>query len=147
MKRLIVLLTIVVVSASPILAVGGTSSQSYKEATPFVEANVPDGKALVYIYIGAYLLDSWSQNAGLLVLAKDGPIDVLPPNSYCTYVTDPGTIKLWAVPWASKYSLGTKFDAVAGQIYYVKVDNGFVGFKLIPNETAKKEIATCKLIE
>lgn len=132
MKRLtIVLLAAVTLAlASPIFG-----------QRAFVEGNVPDGKALVYIY---YL--GWStQTIGPLVIAKDGPVGVLLHESYCRCVTDPGTIKLWlAAGWVTQF----KFEAIAGQIYYVKADllsnNTGPDLKLIPNEKAKPEIARCK---
>ena len=120
---------------------------------PFVEASAQDGKALIYIYITGPNSENLVRNAsstertGLLVLAKSGPIGLFDKlGSYFSYVSEPGTIKLWLV---GLYTTECKLEVVAGQIFYVKADfAGGFGIKApeiypIPNETAKKEIAKC----
>jgi hypothetical protein len=132
MKRLsLVLLSLVVAAAmaSPVFA---------KPA--FVEDNVPEGKALIYMYYQDNSKDNW----GPLVLAKSGPIGILVHNSYRAYLAEPGTIKLWLVNF---YASELKLDVVAGQIYYVKGGHAFGGhidFELVPSEAAKTEIAECQ---
>jgi hypothetical protein len=161
MKRLTVVLLTVVVAvllASPISSEGQGESGQRKQsgqneqagpATGFVEEpNIPDGKALIYIYqpgnpVG--FASAWTP----LLLAKDGPLGILPPRSYYSYLTDPGTIKFWL---AASESRELKVEAVAGQIYYVKgrvAGNGQgmmveLLLQLMPRETAIKEIVWCQ---
>ena len=133
-------LMIVMLSAVAMVAVSGSVFGQSKPQPqpkppappPFIEASVPDGKALVYVYTtdGRRLRDS----VGLLLLAKTGPIGVL-DFSYLSYFADPGIVKLWLVASATQEF---KFEASAGQIYYVK--SSFGGLELIPKEKAKKEI-------
>jgi hypothetical protein len=77
-------------------------------------------------------------------------LGVLDLGTYLTYITEPGTIKLWIVSMSSKE---LKVEAVAGQIYYVTaglnpvlfgppIPGSFLDLK--PREDARKEIAGCK---
>jgi hypothetical protein len=147
MKRLALLLfsfILVLVLSIPLFGESGGGSQKKKKAVPpFVEANVPEGKALVYIYrttdFGVQLI--------ALILAKDGPISVLPMGTYCVYVADPGIIKLWL---SSISSAEIKAEVVTGQVYYVKGSFGpnalgvqHPTLKAMPREKALKEIAEC----
>lgn len=144
MKRLtVVLLSVVfaVVLTSAVFGAGKPASPP-PPPPPFVEANVPDGKALIYIYSKGFLLNSWNGNAGLLVLSESGPIGILHSAGYHTYIVEPGSIKLWIVG-AQAYAAGLTLEAVAGQIYYVE-GTGVPDIKLIPNEKGKTEIAGCK---
>jgi hypothetical protein len=139
MKRLTsVLLSVVVAVVLPALVFG---------APPFVEASVPDGKALIYIY-AKDIPGSQFPNRGQLVFEKSGPIGILTSKSYQSHVAEPGTIYLWVV---SAFTIPFKMEAVAGQIYYVKGEEviraaaiPIIGLKLIPNEKAKTEIAECQ---
>jgi hypothetical protein len=118
---------------------------------PFVEGTVPDGRALIYIYRPA---DNWGPqfwaSAAPLVFAKNELAAIMSIDSYCSYVTNPGTIKFFLVS-ASTTSL--TMEDVAGQMYYVKA--GFelkvlvgtdVTLKLMPHEVGKTEIAGCKQV-
>jgi len=150
MKRMTIVLLSVIVAlalASPIFGAGGAGGGGQtqdQKVPPFVEASVPDGKALIYIYSGSFTLMG---SFGPLLLGQSGPIAVLAPNHYRTLVTEPGTIKLWVV---SLYARELKLEAIAGQIYYVKagasafIQAGAPEIALIPNEKAMKEIAVCK---
>ena len=97
---------------------------------PFVEASVPEGKALIYIYSfvrNATAGENESRNEsyvrkqkiGDLLLAKSGPVGILSPNSYIAYVTEPGSIELWLVSARQANSKELTVEAVAGKIYYV----------------------------
>ena len=116
MKRLTIVLLSMVVAvtlSSRIFGQGKPNQAPPPPPSPFIESPVPDGKTLIYIYWNA----GWSEkNHGFMIFAKSGPIGVLSPNSYVTYVTEPGTISLWLV---GAFSKSLKVEAVAGQISYV----------------------------
>ena len=137
MKRLAVLLSMVVALAL---------ASSAWAAPAFVEASVPDGKALIYLYRPGAIFSSLNPT----LLAKDGPIGVLPLSSFLSYTSDPGTVKLWFV---AATSASLKVEAVAGHVYYVKCAIINVGtnmfsltFELVPNDKAKTEIAGCQQV-
>ncbi len=84
---------------------------------------------------------------GTLLFSKSGPIGVIRDGGYYSFVTDPGTIKLWLV---GARVAELKLEALAGQIYYVKANFWGAGLgnpvlltelKLIPRETAMKDMA------
>ncbi len=125
---------------------------------PQIEADIPKGKALLYIYWPGQMASQDNEIGDPLVLAKNGPIGILPRGGYYRRVTDTGTTKLWLV---SLYARELRLETVAGQTYYVRV--GFPGnfqsiwgslggrfqppnieFKLVPPETARTEIAACQ---
>jgi hypothetical protein len=112
--------------------------------SPFVEATVPDGKARLYIYYRALDLGN---SAGFLLLTKNGPIGILPSGRYLSFVTDPGTLKLWLV---GLYATELKLEVVAGQAYYVRARFDAATLtpqlKLIANEKARNDIAKCKQV-
>jgi hypothetical protein len=146
MKRLTIALfltavAVVLVSTTFCQDQGNIEGQK-KPVSPFVEATVPDGKALVYIYYRALDL---GDSAGFLVLTKSGPIGILPSGRYLSFVTDPGTLKLWLV---GLYATELKLEVAAGQAYYVRarIDASTLTpqLKLIANERAKNDIAKCK---
>jgi hypothetical protein len=123
----------------------GATSQVFG-APAFVEANVPEGKAIVYFYCPQGLFAVFSP----LVVAKDGPIGTLPAGNYRAYISDPGTARFWLV---SLNSAGLKFEAVAGQVYYVKcgelsISPGYIQptFELTPREKAVADIGRCALL-
>jgi hypothetical protein len=119
MKRLtIVVLSVVVVvvlasCASNQGSQSGMGEQDIQRVTSsspttFVEeANVPEGKALLYIYWPGQMALQFDETGDPLVLAKSGPIGILPQGGYYRYVTESGTIKLWLV---SLYAKGLKFE-------------------------------------
>jgi hypothetical protein len=125
---------------------------------PQFESDIPNGKALLYIYWPGQMASQDNEIGDPLVLAKNGPIGILPRGGYYRRVTETGTIKLWLV---SLYARELRLEVVAGQTYYVRV--GFPGnfqsiwgslggrfqppnieFKLISPETARTEIAACQ---
>jgi hypothetical protein len=125
---------------------------------PQIEADIPKGKALVYIYWPGQMASQDNERGDPLVLAKSGPIGILPQGGYYRRITETGTIKLWLV---SLYTRELQLETVAGQTYYVKV--GFPGnfrsiwdnlsgkfqppnieFKLMSPDTARIEMAKCQ---
>ena len=114
----------------------------------FIEANVPEGKVIVYFYFPQALFINFSP----LVVAKDGPIGVLSAGNYRVYISDPGTLRFWLV---SLNSAGIKLEVLAGQTYYVKC--GEMGstpnvrivqltFQLTPRDKAIADIERCTLL-
>ncbi len=114
----------------------------------FVEANAPDGKSLVYVYLPSVSLIQGVGKPNVLLLDKNGAIAVLSNSSYCAFTSDPGTMKLWI---AGITAAEVKIDVVANQTYYIRAELNFVPFvgvaatlKLMPHDTALQEIANCK---
>jgi len=122
-SKMVLLSIVAVVLASPLFGQHADPSlvKPPPPPPPFVEASVPDGKALIYIYRPA---DPWKKY-NPIVLSRSGPVAIL-KEGRIRYVTDAGVVKLWIV---SMTSGEIKIDAVAGQIYYIKggFEAGFSG--------------------
>lgn len=154
MKRLTIVLLSMVLAVGLSSAVFGAGKPVAPPPPPppFVEGTAPGGKVLVYVYSpGGPTPEPKAGESlfGPLLSSKSGPIGVMKAGSYCSLITDPGTIKFWLS--ASRVA-ELKLEALAGQIYYVRADCWSAGIgnpmlitelKLIPNEKAKTEIAEC----
>jgi hypothetical protein len=150
MKRLtIVLLSVVavIILSSPVfgqyhnnMSQGQGQGQAVQGPPPFVPASVQNGKALVYIYWEGNCYD---RRKGILVTTETGPIGVLEPGTYISFVADPGTYKLWLIGGGGVPEY--KWEAVADQIYYARVGSAIMGpeLELIRDENAKKQLAAC----
>jgi hypothetical protein len=106
-------------------------------------------------------MNSQSNRGDPLVLAKGGPIGILPQGGYYRCVVESGTSRFWLV---SLYTKELRLETVAGQIYYVRVglpdtfmnvwdrDNGQfhppgIEFALISPDSAKTEIVLCQQLD
>jgi hypothetical protein len=116
MKKLVLMLVLVTtIVAMPIF--GDDDSQwppAPKGPPTFVEEPAPEGKCIIYIY-SVFQTNFYAP----LILAKDGPITVLPVNTYFAYVTDPGAVKIWV---AASESKELTVEVLAGQAYYIRVN-------------------------
>ena len=107
---------------------------------------IPSGKALIYIYRTPKFVGS---AVAFEIHHGDKVITRLASGGYYPYITDPGTVELWAKTEArSSVTLHVR----AGETRYVKGEVGvgfFVGrpkLEIVGNITGSKEIAECKLI-
>jgi hypothetical protein len=101
---------------------------------------IPDGKALVYIYrpgsiVGAALSYTVNANDVKVSVAR------LKNKSYLVYFAEPGRYTFWAQVTNTRRAVD--LDVEAGKIYYVRGD--CCTLIIPPLEKAKKEIVNCKL--
>ena len=107
---------------------------------------VPSGKALIYIYRTPKFVGS---AVGFDIHHGDKVITHLASGGYYPYITDPGTVELWAKTEAKS---SVTLHVRAGETRYVKGEVGvgfFVGrpkLEVVGNIIGAKEITECKLI-
>jgi hypothetical protein len=119
----------------------------------FVREEIPEGKAIVYIYY------TGSVARAPLLLADSGPLAVLHLGrtddnlffgSYFPYVVDPGKVRLWM---SCTNAATITVDVTAGQEYFVKFDidaiSQAVSLQIVPAMTAKtkEEVLYCAKTE
>lgn len=117
--------------------------------------NIPDGKALVYIY-----KPKTYGKEKFRVEANGEPVTILEKGGYYPYLATPGTVVFTA---KAKARIGNvlapaiipksalTLSAEPGKVYYIKEPGGFkLTVKLdlvqVPTELAEKEIQKCKLL-
>jgi hypothetical protein len=117
--------------------------------------NIPDGKALVYIY-----KPKTYGKEKFRVEANGEPVTILEKGGYYPYLVTPGTVVFTA---KAKARIGNVFapalipksaltlSVEPGKVYYIKEPGGFkLTVKLdlvqVPTDTAEKEIQKCKLL-
>ena len=130
----------------------GQTGQDQKKLPPFVEeTNIPDGKAVLYVYRPGDLPPvGWLKASPLIILGNE-LVGTLTNAGYLVCFVDPGNVKLWIVSTSSK---SLKMDFVAGQIYYVKGGFGYsllpqywdMSLSQVPREAGKTEISKCERI-
>jgi len=141
MKRFVVILLCAIGSA-----VTAPAPASADSAGKFVEATVPDGKAIIYFYQPDVFRTNQLQTITALLLAREGPLTKLDGKSFYMYIADPGSLKFWL---AGMSTAEIKLDVAAGQIYYVRASSssGFsmdLSLESVPRDKALREIASCK---
>jgi hypothetical protein len=107
------------------------------------EPTIPDGQALVYIYRPYTLYGSAIKQ---VIMSNGGPVVKIAADGYYPYFSSPGILKFWVGLDTSNW---ITVNAVADQKYYIRVNTGALSYTLtlVPPETAKAEIAKCKLVE
>jgi hypothetical protein len=140
LKRLrtgLVLLSVFLVFSWPV--VGQSHPTPPPKPIPFVEGQPPAGKALIYFFSNV----PEGASSGYAVFSQTGPITVLPIHSYHGYVSDPGSLKFFAIAGAG-LAFVSRLEAKADTVYYIKFSMGFVLPTLIsvPRDEALKELQT-----
>ena len=147
MKRLTIILLSVLVAGALANPLFGKDEQP--KPTFVEEPNIPEGKALVYIYMTPHLFGGGD---AVWVLTKDGPAAVCSPGWYSSYFADAGPLKLWPLDPAKGVHgdklTPTTADFMAGQTYYIRVNYGGP-LTIVPAEKAKTngEVLYCKKLD
>ncbi|MGA2974946.1 MAG: hypothetical protein ABSF77_06525 [Spirochaetia bacterium] len=136
MRRIAIVCLFVVVAVS---LAGCVTGPGFVE-----EQTIPDGKAEVYLYRPIHL---YGDVITPMIMTNEGFLTLLDAGGYYSYITNAGTLRFWAVSYSA--SLPITVEAVAGQKYYVKI--GFAAetctLTLVPQETAKTDIAYCRRVQ
>jgi hypothetical protein len=118
-----------------ILTCNSVFSQKF---TPVTE--IPEGKALVYIYRPGSMVGA---AVHYTVNANDAKVSEahLKNKSYLVFFAEPGRYTFWAQVTNTRREID--LDVEAGKTYYVKGD--CCEFKIPATEVAEKEIVKCQL--
>lgn len=120
----------------------------------FKQAEIPAGKAVVYIYRPTSPMFGADVKIPFAVKANDKVLTMLVQGGYYRYVTEPGNIEFGAFDtgFMAPTSISSITVAVkAGQAYYLKGAHGKgmsgrAHLKLVSREVGVNEIANCKAI-
>ena len=155
MKRLERLLVPMIMAGILVLSV--CASPASASASGFQEAEIPAGKAVVYIYRLPIIPFGPDTGMPFDVKANGKIITTLVQSGYYAYVTGPGEIEFTALecanagPFAPTSTFSITLNVIAGKAYYLKGThgNGFTGganLLSVSPEAGAKEMANCKLI-
>jgi hypothetical protein len=148
-----IMVGILVLCSSTLQAVGGETSKPTLGPS-FKQAEIPAGKAVVYVYRPTGPMFKADVKLPFDVKANGKDETTLVQGGYYAYLTEPGQIQFTAFDtgfMAPKDIFSVTVDAKAGQAYYLKGAHGkgLVGrahLELVSPELGAKEIANCKLI-
>jgi hypothetical protein len=154
MKSIKVLFLITPIFLMSILAYGQVFLTPEPKPPTFIEEkNIPEGKAVIYIYRSPNVNEEFKSRAPL-ILTKEGAIGILPHSSFYALIVEPGKIKYWFVCDKSRE---IDVEVLSGQSYYIKVEYDYNLFPqyidlkilLIPEQKARteKEILYCNRIK
>ena len=135
---------------------GGSTSVSTSTPTlssNFKQAEIPAGKAVVYIYRPTGAMFGADMKIPFDVKANGKAVTTLAQGGYYAYVTEPGNIEFTAFDtgfMAPTSVFSITVDAKAGQAYYLKGAHGKglggrAHLTAVSSEVGAQEIANCKL--